>query len=435
MSTCKDNSQPFPSPGSSFIPPPVPGPHEFALPIPRKMSKKDLVDNRTSTPSHNGVVSQTRAFSPLTFLTSLVPRFIVSILNMPRSIWRVLPFQDPPPPDPLSDPPDPLPDLPLSLPHPSHNRLSTQSVTSLTSSRPAPPSPAVSRRQSGLSRASSRPVSDMSSRPPSGAHTSHPASRPTSGTVVSLAVMTATTRHLLNPTPPATAVPSASTPVLIYIRDYGFEPTDPRFTGQGPLVPRVNRPTVLARRLAGSSASTPTSTTTDDADEDDEWEDDDRTGIDAVQSMWEQVVDDGTNGWGGFKWGFGHGWGLGPDSTATTSSPAFPSRGDLDRNFGAEDDDMEVHEDGEVFSEGEPDAENEPPLFPGLYRAVYAFDPEGTAEMKLDEDQLVRVIGRGGGVGWAVVAKDGLGDTGAHALVPESYLEVVRLDGEEDPER
>lgn len=234
-----------------------------------------------------------------------------------------------------------------------------------------------------------------------------------------------------------------TTPALIQIRDYGFTLTDPRFTGQGPHVPRANRPAVLARRLASSSGSTPTSSSEDDRDEEDDDDDEgEKMDVEEVQRMWEDVVDDGANGWSGFKWGFGRAWGFGRTSMAATgpgatlSGPGFPSRGDLDRNFGGEDEyeDVEIGEEGEAFSdgEGEGDAEGEPPLFPGLYRALYAFEPEGTAEMKLDEDQLVRVIGRGGGVGWAVVVKDGLKDTGVHALVPESYLEQVRLDGEEE---
>jgi len=162
--------------------------------------------------------------------------------------------------------------------------------------------------------------------------------------------------------------------------------------------------------------------------------------VDMVQMMWEDVVDDGTNGWGECEWGINRTWGFGRASGAgaSLSGAGFPSRGDLDRNFGGEDEDedMEIDEEDETMSdeegEDEGDAESEPPLFPGLYRALYAFEPEGTAEMRLDEDQLVRVIGRGGGVGWAVVVKDGLKDTGVHALVPESYLEPARLDGEED---
>jgi hypothetical protein len=253
----------------------------------------------------------------------------------------------------------------------------------------------------------------------------------------------------LTQTPTTTAATTTPThPLLIRIQDYGFPPSDPRFSGQGPHVPRANRPAVLARRLASSSRSTPTSSS--EGNGDDGWEDDDdgedgeseSMSVDVVQRMWEEVVDDGTNGWDGFQWGIGRAWGFGraSGSSATPSGPGFPSRGDLDRNFGGEDEyeDVEIDEESEAMSdeEGEGDidvdVEGEPPLHPGLYRALYAFEPEGTAEMNLDEDQVVRVIGRGGGVGWAVAVKDGLKDMGVHALVPESYLELVRLDGEEN---
>jgi hypothetical protein len=72
---------------------------------------------------------------------------------------------------------------------------------------------------------------------------------------------------------------------------------------------------------------------------------------------------------------------------------------------------------------------------------LYAFDPEGTAEMALVEDQIVRVIARGGGVGWAIVERayeNGVGvgavglEAAGQALVPESYLEPYQLDGEDE---
>lgn len=87
---------------------------------------------------------------------------------------------------------------------------------------------------------------------------------------------------------------------------------------------------------------------------------------------------------------------------------------------------------------GEPVEEE---LKPGLYRALYSFEPEGTAEMALVEDQIVRVIARGGGVGWAIVQRppeqaDGVAGFGleaaGQALVPESYLEPYRLDAEDE---
>ena len=109
--------------------------------------------------------------------------------------------------------------------------------------------------------------------------------------------------------------------------------------------------------------------------------------------------------------------------------------------------------DGGAGGETDPDS----PLPPGIYRALYAFEAEGTAEMSLTEGQLVRVVGRGGGVGWAVVERgwteegegqvdgkedeeeeetvpnEGSGALGlaGQALVPEGYLEIWRLEGEE----
>jgi len=192
-------------------------------------------------------------------------------------------------------------------------------------------------------------------------------------------------------------------------------------------VPRPNRPKVLQKRLTlRSSTSSAGSSSSSEGDDESQWEDEPEGGI---------------NGWGGFKWGFGKSWGLDAGGSVDGTDSGFPSRGDLDRNFGELDeaesdgDEEEVCGDAEELSDEQyedDDAEGEPLLLPGLYRSLYAFEPEGTAEMKLDEDQIVRVIGRGGGVGWAVVVKDGLKDAGVHALVPESYLEPVRLDGDEE---
>jgi len=100
-----------------------------------------------------------------------------------------------------------------------------------------------------------------------------------------------------------------------------------------------------------------------------------------------------------------------------------PSKQDFDRNFVGSPYDAELNT-------PQPEGIDEQPLTPGIYRAVFAFVPEGTAEMALDEDQLVKIVGRGGGVGWAIAVVEGP-DTngrgaGEHALVPESYLEFVR---------
>ncbi|KAI6160907.1 hypothetical protein EDD17DRAFT_734397 [Pisolithus thermaeus] len=480
---------PFPSPGSSFLPPPIPVPHEFALL--RKQSKDG--DLRQDEPANvsasnaagdvdppNGVVSPIRV---LTLVRSFLPRFIISLLNIPTSLLRMASFQDVPP-DSTHTPPTPSSFASTPTPcqsiHDVH-RLSTHSAASLTSSRPAPPSPAISRRASGhLSRSSST----ARSRPPSGTTTSRPTSSVTSSTTTSLSrnpsgrrtkdisntPMTAVTESVVEfdgnetidtPIPriikddPDTPLPHPSsqprspttpTPYLICIRDYAFPSTDVRFSGNGPHVPRPNRPRILARKLrrrthsSSSNASTTSSTTTtttssengDGGNEDDN--DNDSWG--------------NQNGWRTFGWG----WGIsarmsmsGHNASSATSSDA-PSRSDLDRNFEADSDSdaeyVDVEEDFPVdsadpsFSQANEDEDEDfgNELLPGLYRALYPFEPEGTAEVRLEEDQIVRVLGRGGGVGWAVVVKNGLKDTGLHALVPESYLEVLKLDCEGEGE-
>jgi hypothetical protein len=101
--------------------------------------------------------------------------------------------------------------------------------------------------------------------------------------------------------------------------------------------------------------------------------------------------------------------------------------------YDAEDSEF-VHADEQGEEEDE-FGEEEEELYPGQYRAVFGFEPEGTAEMRLVEDQVVRVVGRGGGVGWAVVIVPEGAEGGVevapgikHALVPEGYLEVMQLD-------
>ena len=318
------------------------------------------------------------------------------------------------------------------------------SRNSLTSSRPAPPSPAASRRASGaLSRSSStrsRPNSTPTfSTVPANPH--EPAPEPAAD---------ADSTTSANPGAPSPTTPTpqlqqqqqarrASSQAPVKIRDFGFPDDDVRHTGLGPLTPRPNRR--LQRPLsAWSASSTSSASSNDDGD------------------------DPASSSAGGSSYGFA-GWGLGRLSWFGVRSGAGaaadgggsgggggPSQGDFERNFEDavspsyeiddpydsldDDDDFDDYEDGgdgRAVGEDEGEEHVNRPLLPGMYRALYAFEPEGTAEMALEEDQVVRVVGRGGGVGWAIVARGG--DEG-HALVPEGYLELVSLDqeqlGEED---
>ncbi|KAI0312040.1 hypothetical protein OF83DRAFT_693556 [Amylostereum chailletii] len=265
---------------------------------------------------------------------------------------------------------------------------STPSRNSLTSSRPAPPSPAQSRRTSAaLIR-----------------------SRPSSATLQSSSSRRASRVPQEKENVPATAPPKRKS-ILIKIRDFAFAASDPRHTSTGPDTPRPTRR--LQRPISTWSQSSVGSSANGEDDE------------------------DAGHGWG-LSWGLGRlswfnrGSVSGPNAGATDSDDGGPSATDFARNFDPDNeadnpyDSWGAHNDADELSdEGEGDGEGEAgELPPGMYRALYAFEPEGTAEMALEEDQVVHVIGRGGGVGWAVALRE----NGEHALVPEGYLELINAD-------
>ena len=137
--------------------------------------------------------------------------------------------------------------------------------------------------------------------------------------------------------------------------------------------------------------------------------------------------DAGQGEWGKFQWNTlssRFSWG---QQDGGGNGGSRPSQSDLDKNFNAssptEEQDDPYGDEYEEYDDAQ-GGEGEEALLPGLYRALYAFEPEGTAEMALEEEQIVHVVGRGGGVGWAVVEREG----GGHALVPESYLELIEAD-------
>ena len=228
--------------------------------------------------------------------------------------------------------------------------------------------------------------------------------------------------------------------IPVKIRDFAFPDEDVRHAGAGPLTPRPNRR--LQRPLSTWSASSASSAGSSE-------EHDDGTssagGVGGASSY-------GISGWGLGRLGwFGARSGTGTGTGTDNATGGGPSQRDFARNFTEamspeyeaddpyesldDDDDDDDDDDSGQYGAVEEEHGEERLLLPGLYRALYAFEPEGTAEMALEEDQVVRVIGRGGGVGWAIVARGG--DEG-HALVPEGYLDLVSLDrdseqvGEED---
>lgn len=105
-----------------------------------------------------------------------------------------------------------------------------------------------------------------------------------------------------------------------------------------------------------------------------------------------------------------------PTQRSTLGTGAGFSITDYDESPEASEED---DEESEAFDDSLPETQGE--FVPGLYRAIFPFVAEGAAEMDLSEEQLVNVLGRGGGDGWVVVATE----DGGQALVPESYLELV----------
>jgi hypothetical protein len=266
--------------------------------------------------------------------------------------------------------------------------------STLVSSRPAPPSPAISRRTSAaLSQRSTSSGSEI-------------ARIPSSSNPKRLSKLNQEVKFETSPAEPQQTATEPQLSLLVKIRDFAFPTTDARFSGRGPDVPRANR-----HNMTGSDVSS-----------DDDSDSDGRR----------------NSGWGGFSWsGFANrlSWtSLSGGRHQSSEGAELPSKTDFARNFdvsspaeekGAFSYDGADEDDGNYDGEEE-DEEEGGPLIPGRYRALYAFEPEGTAEMALEEDQVVHVIGRGGGVGWAVVEKE----DGGHALVPESYLELVEASRE-----
>ncbi|KAK1215188.1 hypothetical protein PQX77_022225 [Marasmius sp. AFHP31] len=303
---------------------------------------------------------------------------------------------------------------------PKSNRLSTPSSLSnrlsLTSSRPAPPSPAVSRRTSTA----------LSSIP---AATSRPNSLEKRGSLLPLTPTAPDT-----PTSGTTDPTSLSARRSIQIRDYAFRVSisDPRALGLGEDVPKPNRVRLLNRKLLGEqgwriwrkkkreetkrargSVGSISSVASSQRSEDD-WEDEDVPISDSDED------DEDVSGWGNFEENDRSALTT-PDDEGMPSALLFLPRRP---HYRVQNNPYDYY----------PEEQNSGELRPGLYRALFDFEPEGADEMALQEDQVVRVIGRGGD-GWAVVLMDSGAADGEntaqsqkHALVPEGYLEAVELD-------
>ena len=168
---------------------------------------------------------------------------------------------------------------------------------------------------------------------------------------------------------PSSPTPSNATrrprSLLVKIRDFAFPPRDERHQGLGPDVPRPNRVRVLNKRRTDSSVSSLASSDGEDEEEDE---------------------GDGDDGWGGFKWGaFSWPTAKAGDTRNGNGDGSMPNSMDFARNFdvevsegeGQSEGEDELGEDGEGGDvEGDRSLLGDEPLYPGLYRALYAFRPQ-----------------------------------------------------------
>lgn len=131
--------------------------------------------------------------------------------------------------------------------------------------------------------------------------------------------------------------------------------------------------------------------------------------------------------WGMSSLGLG-GWGFLSRRQAEPEPPVgAPAADDTDFRLEGTTPD---HDNDQYWSDDDDEYEGADDDPDGLFRAAYAFEPEGVNEMAVEVGDLLDVRGRGGGGdGWVVAIRL---DSGHEGLVPEGYLEKV--DHEECPE-
>ncbi|KAJ7747452.1 hypothetical protein DFH07DRAFT_1037187 [Mycena maculata] len=495
------SASPFPSPSSSFVPPPIPGAHEFAMKPappgkrrePRSRTQSEEGSDELGPGQSNGRVARDRDTGspgpttprPLLDPASASPGSATTptaatmsahatpkdASSGPSSIHAPsMPKSDststPTPTSTLTSaaPSNPIVSVPASpskrVSFPPPPRTPTTPATPATptvaeipsSSRPAPPSPALSRRTSAVPGSLVRSSSSASSRGSASATQSRRTSRVLAGA-----------RHRLSRSTSAADAEEEEQEeekeprAPITVRDFAFPPADARHAGLGPDVPPQCDPRRLARKLRGAARLSDYS----DAGTGEEEEEEGDWGGSAFLGRLRMSLNmgGGTAGWAS---GAAHGDGVGA--------------ADFARNFGDE---------GEYENEGEGEYEDEDGLYyeepaappdadvpPGLYRAQFAFSALDAAEMPLVEGQLVHVLGAGA-AGWAVARErepplvlDALGvlelgalvgarrDAGRvweemwekaagaaaegagerRALVPDSFLVMIRGEGEGEEE-
>ncbi|TFL00256.1 hypothetical protein BDV98DRAFT_110467 [Pterulicium gracile] len=321
-----NHSPGFPSPSSSFLPPPTASPHEFAAVPKKKQSISSQL--RSSTGSQPQSPMQAMSSSSTGTGSSKDTRTDHgNVLEQQTTIHLPSDLLTPSTPTPST--PTPKPSL-ISISATSSPSATLGSPITPTSSRPAPPSPAPSRR-------ASRAISTTSSTG-SLSRTNSSSTKPKRASKLS---MTYSPRDELPKNPlrastsstPTTTTGQKKNTDLIHIIDFGFPVDDVRRAGQGGDIPKPNRIERLNRKLRARthSLSSTASAPSDDDDEEEE-DDDDHSGFAGLDArMLESQIG------GGFKWGVARmSWGPGGQNGGVGVPEA--SENDFARNFEDEED-------------------------------------------------------------------------------------------------
>ncbi|BGP06984.1 hypothetical protein JCM10049v2_002814 [Rhodotorula toruloides] len=174
----------------------------------------------------------------------------------------------------------------------------------------------------------------------------------------------------------------------LVIRDYAYPRTDPRFEGK-----QLPEDVEAERRFREEEA------------------------LGRKRSSWDDEDEDGPVGGAvgpGFHWGF-----------VTSHTSDFPAASDLSDNDSDTPDGYSFH-DPELDPSSNGNGDDELGEFvPGVYSAVYAFEPELDTEMRLEAGELVSVFERQC-AGWVQAGRIVNNElTGEIGLVPENYLALV----------
>ncbi len=185
----------------------------------------------------------------------------------------------------------------------------------------------------------------------------------------------------------------------VVIRDFAFLPSDDRYHGIRVVVPESAPISATSSELAlGSMTDRP------------------------------ERRKSSFGNWGNFSLG-GFGWHSlkGAVARARGEDELDMEAAFLSQSSSFETDTYPTDDDADAYPTIDDDFDDEPlgPEPEGLHRAMFPFEAMGQYEMSMEQDEVIIVSGRGGGVGWVLAKRTREVKEGelSEGLVPESYIE------------